>query len=182
VERAKRVAAEELLRGLALLAGGGIFLVAARLLGRGLIWMGTGEEAAGWTSWGAYWFCVSAMHGLHAFAYRWTAWPLGGEREPPSLARTLAFLDAHLLYFAAFGSVLAATLASLPLFEGAALYAAVFPFLVLQTIAAKPHRTPTPAPLNAITLFGPLFAITGRTLSALASTRAHLIHIVAPQR
>jgi hypothetical protein len=91
--------------------------------------------------------------------------PLRQPFHTANLSEKLVFLDRRILYFVGFGFSLALILTCLSRFVAAAVYAIVFPCLVVLTFSATPSKHHTPPPLNTVLLlFQPLYLLTTSTI------------------
>jgi hypothetical protein len=181
-------AAEEVLRILIVLgvtAGSSAPPAAAALLTPGV----SAEDGRWWAAAAlpaarAAGFCMLAsVHAFHAFDYRWSAFP-----PQRTLHEKLRLLDGHLPYFVGYGSPLALVLVALPRFEAAALYATLFPLLVLQSHHARPPLWPpwsgTRAPRRPVAPWAvrwPLFAMFNALVSLSLLFLAKLRALCAPR-
>jgi len=79
-------------------------------------------------------FLLSWIHALYCFDYKW------GVHNLP-LERRIAAFEEHSVYFAGFGSILAAVTCASSFFVGASLVGVFFPMFIMTAIDADPKES-----------------------------------------
>lgn len=132
-DRMKRMAAEEVVRVLMTLScsflAAGITWAFRQLL----LFIFVPENVSAFVSWMLYFATLSALHSFHAFDYLWS------NASSVGLMDKIDKLDSHFLYFVGFGASIGIILSLCSRFVAAALYAIIFPCIVLLTLFAKPR-------------------------------------------
>lgn len=136
----KRVVAEEIVRFFMTVS----FSALAALARLALVQLFVSETV----SLGLYAAALSSFNSFHAFDYVWCAHP---NTSSATLYQKLDHIDRHLPYYIGFGSGMGLVLAVCSRFVAAALYALIFPCVIMLTLFARPH------PSRRCPLFATLF-------------------------